>query len=69
MSEFEEREAATFAHCSWFDWLQLSTLDKVITVAQYRMHYLIDAHVNDSATKQSQTRKSGRASNNATSRR
>lgn len=45
--EYEQREAAAFAHTSWSAWLALPREDKAAGVAHFRVHRLIDAHTSD----------------------
>jgi hypothetical protein len=47
--ELEEREAAVFVHCPWSTWLDLHPFERAAHVAHYRLHLLIDAHVQDAA--------------------
>lgn len=45
--EYEEREAATYTQISWPSWLNMHWYDRAASVAQYRIHYLIEAHAHD----------------------
>lgn len=47
--EFEEREAAIFAVCPWHIWIDLPWEDRSAAVAHYRLHLLVEAHVNEAA--------------------
>lgn len=49
--EFEEREAAVFVHIAWEEWQVISGLERAKAVAHYRMHSMIEAHVNDAVSK------------------
>ena len=45
--EYEEREAAVFALIPWSEWDNLSWYERAAAVAHYRMHNIIETHVND----------------------
>lgn len=47
--EYEEREAAVFSLIPWVNWENLNWYDRAAAVAHYRMHNIIDAHINDAA--------------------
>ena len=53
MPEIEEREAAIFCGYTWKEWLEFDLLDqegrwnRASGIAHYRLHYLIEQHVND----------------------
>lgn len=52
--EFEAREACVYTNYTWDRWQELDWLERATCVAQYRMHNLIDAHMNDAVTKASE---------------
>lgn len=52
--EFEAREACVYANYTWVAWQELDWQERATSVAQYRMHNLIDAHVNDASTRASE---------------
>lgn len=43
--EYECREAAAFAHYNWVSWLELTNVERVRTIAHYRVHRMVDQHV------------------------
>lgn len=45
--EYEEREAAVFALIPWANWEIIPWQERAAAVAHYRMHNLIESHVND----------------------
>lgn len=48
--EYECREACVYAVATWYDWLHvMDGLDRAAAVAHYRVHLMIDAHINDAA--------------------
>lgn len=47
--EYEEREVAVFVHCSWHMWGKLTWQERAAAIAHYRMHNLIESHVNADA--------------------
>lgn len=54
--EIECREAAVYTGVTWREWTTLLTAyDREYAVAHYRMHLLIEAHVNDAAQKRSRS--------------
>lgn len=55
--EYEEREAAVFAHYNWSDWCSLDWTERANAVAHYRLHSLIESHVNE-AVERAQKRQS-----------
>lgn len=44
VNEYELRQAAVFAHESWTSWKALSTADRAMIVAHYKLHQLIDLY-------------------------
>lgn len=52
VSEYEVREAARFGNYSWSAWLELDYADRAVAVAHYRIHHLIEAHVNDAVDRE-----------------
>lgn len=51
--EYECREAAVFTHCSWSEWEELSNSSKAYSIAHYRAHHDILAHINEAIHQQS----------------
>jgi hypothetical protein len=49
VSEYEEREAAVYANYSPQEWRNLDYSERALTVAQYRCHFLIEAHMSAAA--------------------
>lgn len=45
--DYECREAAVYLGYRWPEFVQLGWFDKACAVAHYRLHNLIEAHVND----------------------
>lgn len=46
--EYDEREACNFNGYTWTQWVEeLTGWEKAKLVAYYRMHHLVEAHVND----------------------
>lgn len=63
--ELEERDAAQFTHVSWLEWCEsVSWRDKAKMLAHYRMHNMIEAHVQDAVNRyyDQESRKNRRAS-------
>lgn len=52
--EFECREAAVYGHYNWTEWAELDHLDRAGAVAQYRLHHMIESHVQDESRKDSE---------------
>ncbi len=57
---YEEREAARFSLYNWTAWQELSSGEKAMAVAHYRLHHMIDTHqqdaLNDEMTRRSKRR-------------
>jgi len=51
VSEYEEREAAIFALYTPEQWLQLDWHERALSVAQYRCHFLIEAHMQEAVAR------------------
>ena len=51
VSEYEEREAAIFVLCPWHIWTELEWQERAAAIAHYRVHFLVEAHVNEAAEK------------------
>lgn len=49
--EYEEREAAIFAHYNWTQWVELTWQERAQIVAHYRLHLLIQGHVDEAVGK------------------
>lgn len=47
ISEFEEREAATFVAIPWPSWTKIDTRERAAMVAHYRMHHQVGLHSGD----------------------
>ena len=61
--EYECREAAVFVGVTWRDWQNvLLGEERAYAVAHYRMHLMLDAHMNDAAWRQSENDRAMRAS-------
>jgi hypothetical protein len=45
--ELEEREAAVYCCYNWNQWVELDYDERVASLAHYRLHLLIEAHIND----------------------
>lgn len=45
--EYEEREAAVFVLVPWHLWEDLPWQERAAAVAHYRMHHLIQSHIDD----------------------
>lgn len=45
--EIEAREAAVFSGYTWPSWNDLEPDQRASSVAHYRLHLLIDSHIND----------------------
>ena len=59
--EYEEREAAVYVQSNWASWLKLNWYDRAASVAQYRVHHMIETHANDEMSHQNRPKpKSGR---------
>ena len=43
--EYEEREASVFSHYNWMQWQELPWNERAEAVAHYRMHSLIESHM------------------------
>lgn len=53
--EYEVREAALYNRYTWLQWLEeLDYGDRIFSVALYRMHILLEAHISDASTKASE---------------
>lgn len=52
--EFEAREACIYTNYNWSEWIELEVDERALLIAQYRMHNLIEAHVNDAASRKSE---------------
>lgn len=55
VSELEQREAAVYTHTPWPDYEEFDWYDKAQMVAHYRIHLLIDMHVQDASEKYSES--------------
>lgn len=53
VSEYDCRESCVYAHYNWMQWIELHWWERSMCVAQYRIHLLIDAHVNAAAHRDS----------------
>lgn len=51
--EYDCREAAIYSHYNWTEWEQLHYSERAMCIAQYRIHMLIEAHVNAAAQTES----------------
>jgi len=51
VSEYEEREAAVYTHYTPKEWSTLSWQERAQSVAQYRCHFLIEAHMQEAVTR------------------
>lgn len=62
VSEIECREAAIYAHYNYTQFYQLEANERASCVAQYRMHFLIEAHVQQAseAASRAGTRRGGK---------
>ena len=58
VAEFELREAMVYCNLNWLQWLSVPADERAKCVAQYRLHYLVEAHSSDAARAQA-TRKKG----------
>lgn len=47
--EFEEREACVFSNYTWKEWLSNEWQERAQAVAHYRLHHIIDSHVQQAA--------------------
>lgn len=45
--EYECREAAVYTQRSWEQWLALEWQERAASVAHYRVHLAIEAHISD----------------------
>lgn len=52
--EYECREAATYVHVSWREWLALEPMERAQAVAHYRLSLTIKAHVEEAASAESE---------------
>jgi hypothetical protein len=52
--EYECREVAAFAHYNWDEWLELTNGNRVRAIAHYRLHRLVDQHVQHALTQHSE---------------
>lgn len=61
VSEYECREACLYSGYTWPDWYNLDITERATCVAHYRMHMLIEAHVNEAVYKfsEAQSRNAG----------
>ena len=51
VSEFEEREATVYVGYTWMQWLDLPWHERAASVAHYRLHLAVDAHIQHAANK------------------
>lgn len=58
--EYECREACVYANYNWRDWQDLDWYERAAAVGQYRMHHLIESHVQDKVQKEA-ARKNAKA--------
>lgn len=52
--EYEVREAAVYTRHSTIEWNALDPIEQAACVAHYRMHLLIESHVNEAVHKHSE---------------
>lgn len=45
--ELEEREAAVYCSIPWYIWTELPWQERSSCVAHYRLHLMIEAHIED----------------------
>jgi len=53
--EYECREVAAFAHYNWVEWLALTNVERVRAIAHFRLHKLIEQHVQHAINQHSET--------------
>lgn len=51
--ELEEREAAVYVNASWAEWCAMGWQERAAAIAHYRLHILIDAHIQDAIDRES----------------
>lgn len=51
VSEYEMREACLYVGHTWASWSELDSDERASCVAHWRMHLLIEAHVNEAVSK------------------
>lgn len=49
--DYEAREVAIFSGYKWVEWRKLEWFERASAVAHYRMHFLVEAHVQDAIRK------------------
>lgn len=48
---YEQLEACIFGNYNWDQWFELSHVERVYCIAQYRMHSMIERHVQQAVNK------------------
>lgn len=52
--EYEQREACIYANYNWHQWVNLiDWYERAMCVAQYRLHHMIESHVQDKSNRAS----------------
>ena len=59
--EYECREAAVYAQTPWLEWTEMPAAERAASVAHYRMHLMIDSHINDAQEKESDRKSRNRS--------
>lgn len=59
--EYEAREAAVFGNYNYSQWQSLSSWERAAGVAHYRMHLLVESHVNEAVYKYQKAQAAGRS--------
>lgn len=57
ISEFEEREAATFVSIPWTEWVTIDPRERAAMVAHRRMHNQVSLHSHDAVTREADARR------------
>lgn len=52
--EYEAREACIYSNYNWMQYQELDWQERAYTIAQYRMHNLIEAHISDASHRASE---------------
>lgn len=52
--EYDCREAAVYVGIPWPQWVELDMRERASVVAHHRVHMLLEAHVNDAASRKSE---------------
>lgn len=63
--EIEERESARFAGYTWREWCELSREDRADCIAWRRITQLVDAHVQEAARDEMESRERAAAAKSA----